>query len=119
MVSYNATKAAVVSISETLVNELRPGGTQVSVVMPTFFQSSLLETSRGPEYARNRAHAAMQKSEYSVADAARDLLTAAASGSTYIVLPKSARMLWRLKRWMPLRFLDQVMQLTNRRPRPE
>jgi NADP-dependent 3-hydroxy acid dehydrogenase YdfG len=119
MVSYNATKAAVVSISETLVNELRPGGTQVSVVMPTFFRSSLLETSRGPEYAKERAHTAMQNSEYSVADAARDLLTAAGNGATYIVLPKSARMLWRLKRWMPLRFLAQVRQLTTRRPRPE
>ena len=52
MVSYNATKAAVVSISETLVNELRPIGTQVSVVMPSFFRSSLLETLRGPEHAR-------------------------------------------------------------------
>lgn len=119
MVSYNATKAAVLSISETLVNELRPIGTQVSVVMPTFFQSSLLETSRGPAYARELAHHAMQKSEYSVNDAARDLLADAGNGSTYIVLPKSARMLWRMKRWMPLRFLDQVLQIARRHATPE
>lgn len=116
MVSYNATKAAVVSISETLVNELRPVGTQVSVVMPTFFRSSLLETSRGPEYARALANEAMQRSEYPVEQVARDLLTEAADGRTYIVLPKAARMMWRMKRWMPLRFLDQVRRLTRRQP---
>lgn len=114
MISYNATKAAVVSISETLVNELRPVGTQVSVVMPTFFRSSLLETLRGPDHAREVAHQAMQRSAYPVEQAALDLLTQAADGRTYIVLPKAARMMWRMKRWMPLRFLDQVRHLTQR-----
>lgn len=115
MVSYNATKAAVVSISETLVNELRSAGIQVSVVMPTFFQSSLLETLRGPEYARAFAHKAMQRSEYSVEDVAREALREAADGSVYIVLPRTARTMWRLKRWMPLRFLDRVSQLAQQR----
>lgn len=111
MISYNATKAAVLSISETLVNELRSAGIQVSVVMPTFFQSSLLETLRGPDYARARAHEAMQRSEYSAEDIARDLLLKAAGGSIYIALPRSTRSLWRFKRWMPVRFLDQVSRL--------
>lgn len=115
MVSYNATKAAVVSISETLVNELRSAGIQVSVVMPTFFQSSLLETLRGPEYARSFAHKAMQRSEYSVADVARDLLKEAAEGNVYIVLPRAARTMWRFKRWLPLRFLDKVSELAQQR----
>jgi NADP-dependent 3-hydroxy acid dehydrogenase YdfG len=115
MVSYNATKAAVVSISETLVNELRSAGIQVSVVMPTFFQSGLLETLRGPDYARAFAHKAMQKSEYSAENVARDLLREAAEGSVYIVLPRSTRTMWRLKRWMPLRFLDKVSELAQQR----
>jgi NADP-dependent 3-hydroxy acid dehydrogenase YdfG len=110
MIPYNATKAAVVSISETLVNELRPAGTQVSVVMPTFFHSSLLETLRGPDHARVQAHHAMQGSQYAVEDVARDLLRESADGRTYIVLPKSARTLWRFKRWMPIRFLDRIRQ---------
>jgi short-subunit dehydrogenase len=114
MISYNATKAAVVSISETLVNELRPVGTQVSVVMPTFFRSSLLETLRGPEHARVRASQWMERSDYPTEKVARDLLTESADGRTYIVLPKAARTMWRMKRWMPLRFLDQVRQLTRR-----
>jgi NADP-dependent 3-hydroxy acid dehydrogenase YdfG len=115
MISYNATKAAVLSISETLVNELRPGGTQVSVVMPTFFRSSLLETLRGPDQARAIAHQAMQKSGYHAEEIAGDLLTECADGRTYIVLPKAARALWRFKRWMPMRFLDKVRSFSQRR----
>ena len=114
MISYNATKAAVVSISETLVNELRPVGTQVSVVMPTFFRSALLETLRGPDHARVMAHTLMQQSEYSAETAAYDLLTESADGRPYIVLPKAARTMWRMKRWMPVRFLDQVRRLAQR-----
>lgn len=119
MISYNATKAAVLSISETLVNELRPVGTQVSVVMPTFFRSSLLETLRGPDHARLLAHQSMQRSEYPVEQAAHDLLTESADGRTYIVLPRSARVMWRIKRWMPLRFLDRVRHLARRQPPAE
>jgi NADP-dependent 3-hydroxy acid dehydrogenase YdfG len=119
MISYNATKAAVLSISETLVNELRPVGTQVSVVMPTFFRSSLLETFRGPAHACLLANKATQRSEYPVEQAARDLLTESADGRTYIVLPKAARMMWRMKRWMPLRFLEQVRNLTQRQPQTD
>ena len=115
MVSYNATKAAVVSISETLVNELRSAGIQVSVVMPTFFQSGLLETFRGPDHARAVAHKAVQRSEYSVEGVARDLLREAAEGNVYIVLPRSARTLWRLKRWMPLRFLNKIGEIAQQR----
>jgi NADP-dependent 3-hydroxy acid dehydrogenase YdfG len=118
MISYNATKAAVVAISETLVNELRPVGTQVSVVMPTFFRSSLLETFRGPAHARSQAHAVTQKSQYPVEQAAHDLLTESADGRTYILLPRAARTLWRMKRWMPLRFLDRVGRFTQRHASP-
>lgn len=108
MISYSATKAAVVSLSETLVNELRPVGTQVSVAMPAFFRSALLETLRGPDHVRLSAQQAMQRSEYPAEQAARDILRESADGKTYIVLPKSARTMWRMKRWMPLRFLDRV-----------
>jgi NADP-dependent 3-hydroxy acid dehydrogenase YdfG len=114
MISYNASKAAVVSISETLVNELRPCGTQVSVVMPTFFRSSLLETLRGPEHARAFAQKAMDRSDYQAPQVAHDLLTESADGHTYIVLPKSARRLWRMKRWMPVRFLDEMRRFVQR-----
>ena len=114
MIAYNATKAATLSISETLSAELKAAGTQVSVVMPTFFQSSLLESFRGSDALRNQAARAMATSGYSVEQVARDLLEQAAAGRTHIVLPTSARWLWRMKRWMPGTFLKVVVAARQR-----
>jgi NADP-dependent 3-hydroxy acid dehydrogenase YdfG len=111
MAPYNATKAAVLSFSETLAAELRGAGMQVSVVMPTYFESSLLESFRGPDATRQSAEEMMKTSGYTASDVAMDVLDGAASGEVYIVLPKSTRGLWRLKRWMPNRFLRRVAQL--------
>jgi short-subunit dehydrogenase len=108
MGAYNATKAAVLALSETLHGELEAGGIQVSVVMPTFFKTALVETMRGPDSSREAAQNAMESSSYTVDDVARDTLAHAARGDFYIVLPGSARWLWRLKRWMPRRFLKLV-----------
>ena len=114
MISYNATKAAVLSLSETLSGELATSNTQVSVVMPTFVPTNLLESFRGPAEARDRATQAMRDSSYQAVDAARDMLLQAAEGRLYIVLPGSARMLWRLKRWAPRFFLRRVLALREK-----
>jgi short-subunit dehydrogenase len=114
MISYNATKAAVLSLSETLSGELSTAGTQVSVVMPTYFQTSLLESFRGSAIAREQAVQLMQDSAYPAADVARAVLAQAGAGETYIVLPAAARTLWRLKRWMPRFFLKRVLTLRER-----
>lgn len=114
MISYNATKAAVLSLSETLSGELAASNTQVSVVMPTFVPTNLIESFRGPAQARERATQALRDSKYLATDAARDILLQAAAGRLYIVLPGSARMLWRLKRWAPLFFLKRVLALREK-----
>ena len=102
------------SLSETLSGELAASGTQVSVVMPTYFQTSLLESLRGPAGAREQATQLMQGSDYSAVDVARDVLRRASSGGLYIVLPGAARTLWRLKRWAPRFFLRRVLALRER-----
>jgi NAD(P)-dependent dehydrogenase (short-subunit alcohol dehydrogenase family) len=111
MGSYNATKAAVLSLSETLAAELRGAGIQVSVVMPTYFKTGLLESFRGPEQSRSAAASLMENSGYSVTEVARDVLLLAGAGKTYILLPKTTRALWRLKRWMPGLFLKRIVAL--------
>ncbi len=118
MIAYNATKAAALSISETLCGELRSAGTQVSVAMPTFFRSGLLESFRGSQERRLQAEQAMANSTYTVDQVARDVLTRAQAGRTYIVLPGSARWLWRCKRWMPTQFLKSVVALRERMREP-
>jgi len=58
MASYNAAKAAVISLSESLRFEVEPQGVNVSVVCPSFFKTNLLATSRsggGVESAANTA----------------------------------------------------------------
>ena len=114
MIPYNATKAAVVSISESLIGELRETGIQVSVAMPLFFESNLLESFRGPEETRARALELMHVAGYSATDAAIDILRAASSGKTHIVLPRTARMIWALKRLMPSLFLRRLLPLRSR-----
>ena len=114
MAGYNASKAAIVAVSETIANELRASGTQVAVVMPTFFPSNLLDSYRGSSDAKAMARRLMDAANYPPESVARDMLTFASAGKTYIVLPRSARMLWRAKRWMPERFLKSVVAVRER-----
>jgi NAD(P)-dependent dehydrogenase (short-subunit alcohol dehydrogenase family) len=111
MGSYNATKAAVLSLSETLSSELRAANIQVSVVMPMYFKTELLDSLRGPEQLRASAAARMNNSTYPAAAVANDVLTLAGAGKIYVLVPKQTRKLWRMKRWMPEWFLSKVAAL--------
>jgi NAD(P)-dependent dehydrogenase (short-subunit alcohol dehydrogenase family) len=51
MSSYNAAKAGVVALSETLGFELAPWGIHVSVVCPAFFRTNLHESLQGKDTA--------------------------------------------------------------------
>ncbi|MBR7744747.1 SDR family NAD(P)-dependent oxidoreductase [Phycicoccus sp. BSK3Z-2] len=55
MSSYNATKAGVVALSETLGFELRPWGIDVSVVCPAFFRTNLHSSFAGKDTAMQEA----------------------------------------------------------------
>jgi len=104
---YNATKAAVLSFSETLAAELHDSDTQVSVVMPTFFETALLDTFRGPSEKRDVARALMQSSRHSAREMAHEILRSVGRGDLY-VLPGEARKFWRLKRWLPTFFVRRA-----------
>ncbi|CAN5303819.1 SDR family oxidoreductase [soil metagenome] len=54
MSEYNAVKAGVVALSETLFHELKPYGVAVSVVCPTFFKTNLTESLRGKDESAQR-----------------------------------------------------------------
>jgi NAD(P)-dependent dehydrogenase (short-subunit alcohol dehydrogenase family) len=57
MSEYNAVKAGVVALSETLFHELKPFGVKVSVVCPTFFRTNLTTSLRGKDEAANQSAA--------------------------------------------------------------
>jgi NAD(P)-dependent dehydrogenase (short-subunit alcohol dehydrogenase family) len=49
MGAYNASKAALVALAETLRHELHPWGIEISVVCPSFFRSSLAKSLSGED----------------------------------------------------------------------
>ena len=55
MASYNATKAGVVALSETLSFELEPWGIDVSVICPAFFRTNLHHSFAGKDTAMQDA----------------------------------------------------------------
>lgn len=99
--AYSASKAAVVALSETLFQELAPHRVQVSVALPGFFRTRLMETARAPADARVFADRLMERSNLEADAVAREIIVKAAGGATHIVLPGSYRWLWRFKRLAP------------------
>ncbi len=99
MSEYNAVKAAVVALSETLRHELHPFGVQVSVVCPTFFKTNLSESMRGKdENAQKVAAKLINGSKRTADEIAREVLKQVRRG-TYLVLPdRDAVMAYHAKR---------------------
>jgi len=114
MSAYNASKAAVVSLTETLAAELDGSGVQASVAMPGFFSTHLLQTMRAPAQHRAAAIRVMESSGVDAIDAARAILEAAAAGRLHIVWPGKYRLAWRLKRLFPGWFVRHVGRLRER-----
>ncbi len=114
--AYNATKAAVVSLSETLQQECGAAGVQVSVAMPGFFRTRLMEHARASPEMQTLARKMMQRSELEAGQVAAEILARAAAGATHIVLPARYRWLWRLKRLAPRRFGRWMVALRARKP---
>jgi NADP-dependent 3-hydroxy acid dehydrogenase YdfG len=115
MSAYNASKAAVISLSETLAAELDGSGIQVSVAMPGFFSTHLLTSMRAPDEQRAMARRIMESSGLDASDAAQTILAAAGAGDLHIVWPRKYRLAWRLKRLFPSWFVRRVARLADRR----
>lgn len=100
---YNATKAAVVALSETLAAELVGSGVTATVLCPTFFPTRIFANSRGPKDAKILAfgESLMKRSPYDARDIARIALDHAERGELFCVPMADGRLLWRLKRALP------------------
>lgn len=102
MSSYNATKAAVVSLSETLHNELSEHGIGVTVVCPSFFQTNLAESLRTPDPGlRAVMTKLLSRSPLTADDIADEVLRAVEAKQFYVLPHREARAAWRLKRLLP------------------
>ena len=115
MAAYNVTKSGVIALSETLAGELSGSGVQVSVAMPGFFGTSLLDGMRAPEAESDMARSLMQDSAHDASAAAQALLDAVHRGTLYVVWPRQYRVLWRLKRFLPMSFLKLARKLREKK----
>lgn len=106
---YNATKYAVVGLSETLRGELHDTGVSVSVLCPAFFRTSILDNGRGlPSRAQKMAERLMDKSPISADDVARIALDGLERGRFYLLPHNESRLLWGVKRFSPGAFVGGV-----------
>ncbi|NKI16729.1 SDR family oxidoreductase [Spongiibacter sp. KMU-166] len=99
MAAYNATKAAVISVSETLLVELAPSNIGVTVVCPAMFKTGIAQRAPidNPEL-RNALEAEMAKSPISAEDIAEQAFSAVQRKQFLLIPHRASRWQWRIKR---------------------
>ncbi len=115
MSAYNASKAAVVALSETLLSELDPYEVNVSVVCPAFFQTNLLGTMRcSSEGGVTVASKLMASSNITADDIAKQVFDQSAQGKHIILTHKREKLMWRIKRYLPALYFSLMKKMANK-----
>ncbi len=110
MAAYNITKAAVLALSETLYGELMDYQVHVSCIMPTYFKTNVIQHARGGELVKKATQHFINRSGLEAPEVAAEILARAGKKELYIILPKSARKMWLMKRLAPTRFRKMVKE---------
>ena len=110
MAAYNITKAAVLALSETLYGELMDYQVHVSCIMPTYFKTNVIQHARGGEIVKKATQHFINRSGLEAPEVAAEILARAGKKELYIILPKSARKMWVMKRLAPTRFRKMVKE---------
>ena len=88
MASYNAVKASVVALSETMLHELASAGIKVSVVCPSFFRTNLASSIiRGSDPSVEESGAGLVSKSRVSADLIAARTIAAVDKGRFLVLP--------------------------------
>jgi len=106
MAPYNATKAAVVALSETLYADLAGDGVGVSVLCPSFFPTNLTRSPRTSVDAQlhRAAMRLVEQGGWSAEQVARAALDGVDAGTLHVTPQFDVRWAWRLKRLAPTAF---------------
>lgn len=107
--AYGTAKAAVIALSEALFAEMRPHGVGVTVACPAFVKTGLLDTFRStrPD-ARAKVTGWMESSGISAQQVAEQIAAAVRENRFLLLTHPETRNYWRLKRWLPNRYLRMV-----------
>ncbi|GAC1621374.1 MAG: SDR family oxidoreductase [Nevskia sp.] len=130
LASYSATKAAVISLSETLRFELHAHNVGVSVVCPAFFKTRLMQTSA--EQSGGISNAApqmerivqrlMDKASVTAEDVAADVYDAVQTKRFMIMTHADARRTVLIKRISPELYFKRALGMTQKflkKPEPQ
>src|SRR5262249_32705460 len=108
MAPYNVTKAGVVALSETLRADLAKDHIGVSVLCPTFFQTNIGRSSRGPNEMKAVVEALLAAGKIQAEGVAQLAIDGCERDDLYITPHADGRWLWRLKRLMPDAFYSMM-----------
>jgi len=120
MSEYNAVKASVVALSETLFHELKPFGVHVSVVCPTFFQTNLTASLRGKDEAAQRSAAKLIDGSTRTAEEIAGTVVQQVEKGTHLVLTdREGRIAYAAKRWLRPVYYAQMAKAAARMGRKD
>jgi NAD(P)-dependent dehydrogenase (short-subunit alcohol dehydrogenase family) len=110
MSAYNATKAAVVSLSETLQNELVKDNIHVTVVCPSFFKTNLNQGMRSTiDGIEQKVDKLMSSSKLNAVDIARLIMKAVNKKKSHVLPHRQGRLAWYMKRWLPRSWYQKLL----------
>lgn len=115
MGSYNASKAATVSFSETMHLELARDNIHVSVACPSFFATNLGESLRSNHPGLDKSLGRLLNKPGINADQVADLICRGTEAKDFMIIThKEGRMAYRLKSWLPInRYLRMMKEKTK------
>jgi len=102
MAAYNVSKAAVMSLSETLAAELSGTDVVVTVLCPTFVKTNIVSSGLIDAATAQAANTLMRLTGTTPERIARTTLDAHDKGRLYVVPQLDAQLVWRLKRLLPV-----------------
>ncbi|MEW5735648.1 MAG: SDR family oxidoreductase [Thermodesulfobacteriota bacterium] len=109
MSCYNVTKAAVISLSETLYTELWPKKIGVTVVAPTFFKTNLMDQFRSTdESQREMAQKFFARSLATAEQVAAHVVKSIEKKRLYAIYQPDGKLVWWAKRLAPQMYYRTV-----------
>lgn len=115
---YSVTKAAVLSLSETLAAELNGTGVKVTALCPTFVKTNIVESGRLTAESAERGGRAMKLTGISPATVARKCLNTHDRGGVYCFPQLDAKVVWRVTRLAPATY-TRALGLVHRFSAPQ
>lgn len=118
MSSYNASKAAVVSLSETLQIELAGTGIGVSLVCPSFFKTNLTESMRSTDPRMVKSmHKLFERGKVTAEEIADEVYVAQQHNRFYVLPHPEGRKIWNIKKLLPRPLYAQLATWQSRKLR--